>query len=162
MKNEYGPLWRDSKLAFTEEGEKKAKAVIREALAKRKEALDAKKDTADLTPEPTVESLLEEVEAEGFDAFGECQISVNVTDNCELDKPFSVEYGKDVYWEPMDEEKKREAINDAYEAAQEVFVQSLVESGFNYVWQSSGGGIGWKDPATGKKMATVITPEMEE
>lgn len=156
MKEAYGPLWRDSKLKFTEEGEKKARLFVKEALAKRKEILGAKKDEAGWTPEPTVEGLLEEVETEGFDAFGGCQISVSVTDSFETDRPFDVDHGKDVCWAPMPSDEKKEALEGAWEEARKAFAESLRNSGFLEVGEFDDGSVGWKDPESGEMVGAVF------
>lgn len=77
-------------------GEEKIYEFIRECKAKRKEILDAGKDTADETTLPTVKDILDDInEGVGIDEDGYYYNSWGVTDNYNSDTPCSLYYGID-------------------------------------------------------------------
>lgn len=80
---------------FTETGRKKAEQYIRELKAKRKEILDAGKDTADDTVIPSPEDILADIEFIGMDDELEYYNSWGVTDNYDADVPIALTYGAD-------------------------------------------------------------------
>lgn len=84
---------------MTENGKKIAKAYIRELEAKRKELLDAGKDTAAETSIPTVEDILSDIEYVGIswdDPNGPCYYNGwAVTDNYDADQPLDLKLGRD-------------------------------------------------------------------
>lgn len=65
-----------------------AKQFISECAAKRKEILDAGKDTAEDTDLPDIDSLAEDAVFLGADEDGLCCNCWGVTDNCNSDYPF--------------------------------------------------------------------------
>ena len=82
-------------LVFTETGRRKAEQYIRELNAKRKEILDAGKDTADDTVIPSPEDILADIEFIGMDDEQEYYNSWGVTDNYDADGPIALTYGTD-------------------------------------------------------------------
>lgn len=80
---------------FTKTGRKKAEQYIRELKAKRKEILDAGKDTADDTVIPSPEDILADIEFIGMDDELEYYNSWGVTDNYDADVPIALTYGAD-------------------------------------------------------------------
>lgn len=83
-------------LEYTKKGKEKAEAYIKELEAKRKEILDAGKDTADDTTLPTIEDILDDASywfdltsKEYFNRWG-------VTDNYESDNPICLILGEDL------------------------------------------------------------------
>ena len=83
-------------LKLTERGKKRASAYISELEAKRKEILDAGKDTAIETNLPTVEDIEQDLRwfAE-LDEDGEYWNCWGVTDNYSADTPLTLAYGQD-------------------------------------------------------------------
>ena len=81
---------------LTESGKKAIHSYLEEMKAKRKEILDAGKDTADYTNLPTEEEIFEDFMSLGFDEDGEAYNSFGVTDNYEADRALSLTRGKDV------------------------------------------------------------------
>ena len=81
---------------LTESGKKAVHNYLEEMKAKRKEILDAGKDTADDTNLPTEEEIFEDLMSFGFDEDGEVYKSFEVTDNYETDQPLLLTRGKDV------------------------------------------------------------------
>ena len=65
-----------------------AKQFISECVAKRKEILDAGKDTAEDTTLPDVDALADDAVFMGADEDGLCYNCWGVTDNYESDYPF--------------------------------------------------------------------------
>lgn len=86
-------------LAYTEEGKRRAENYIRELQAKRKEILDAGKDTADETNIPTEDDLLSDVLFTGIswdDPDGPCYYNGwGVTDNYDSDLPILLKLDRD-------------------------------------------------------------------
>lgn len=84
-------------LEYTKKGEEKVKEYIKELEAKRKEILDAGKDTADDTHIPTTEDILvdatlwfdDEENREYFNVWG-------VTDNYDADYAICLKFGEDL------------------------------------------------------------------
>lgn len=71
---------------LTEQGIEKCKKFIAECNAKRKEILDAKKDTANDTTIPTIEDIESEIQ-DFLDEDGEYYNCWGVTDNYDSDFP---------------------------------------------------------------------------
>lgn len=80
---------------FTEKGLEKVRGFIAECEAKRKEILDASKDTADETNLPTEEAILDDLEFTGIDEDGEYYNGWGVTDHYDSDGPLSLTLGTD-------------------------------------------------------------------
>lgn len=72
---------------FTPDGLEKVERFIRECKAKRKEILDAGKDTADNTDLPTPEDIESDIISVGVDDDGDYYNSWGVTDNYDSDTP---------------------------------------------------------------------------
>lgn len=83
-------------LEYTEKGKEKAEAYIKELEAKRKEILDAGKDTADETTLPTIEDILDDANSFGLDQNGEYFNSWGVTDNYDADNAICLTLGEDI------------------------------------------------------------------
>lgn len=85
--------------ALTRCGRKKAEDYIRELEAKRKEIMDAGKDTCDSTNIPTVEDIQDDIAFTGVnwdDPDGPCYYNGwGVTDNYESDYPLLLKLGRD-------------------------------------------------------------------
>ena len=79
---------------LTEQGIKSCEAFIAECIAKRKEILDAKLDTACYTELPTVEDIENDIES-FIDEYGEYCNYWGVTDICNSDYPIRLEFGID-------------------------------------------------------------------
>lgn len=88
------------KYVLTEKGKENVRSYIRELEAKRKEILDAGKDTADETTIPTAEDILSDVSFMGInwgDPDGPCYYNGwRVTDNHEADAPILLKLGRDL------------------------------------------------------------------
>ena len=83
-------------LEYTEKGKEKVKAYIKELEAKRKEILDAGKDTADDTYIPTLEDILDDA-SDWFDEESrEYYNSWGVTDNYNADNAICLILGEDI------------------------------------------------------------------
>ena len=80
---------------LTDEGRANAKQYILELEAKRKEILDAGKDTADDTTLPTVEDIEDDLNFDGVDEDGCYYNSWGVTDHYDGDTPIGLELGVD-------------------------------------------------------------------
>ena len=80
---------------LTDVGKKKVDLYIRNLTAKRKEILDAGKDTADETQIPTVDDVLADIEFVGVDDDGEYYNSWGVTDNYDADEMLVLINGQD-------------------------------------------------------------------
>ena len=80
---------------FTEKGLEKVYSFIAECEAKRKEILDAGKDTANETNLPTEEAILDDLEFTGVDEDGEYYNGWGVTDRYDSDEPLSLTLGTD-------------------------------------------------------------------
>ena len=75
-------------IGYTESFWVSAMQFIAECTAKRKEILDAAKDTADDTELPDIEALVDDALSFGPDEDGLCFNCWGVTDNYESDRPF--------------------------------------------------------------------------
>lgn len=100
---------------LTPRGQKEIEDYIRELETKRKEILDAKKDTADETKLPTVEEVfidaMEMEETFGGNALSEGEVVGNgwgVTDEYEADRPITLVIGEDIEVVERTLEKKPE------------------------------------------------------
>ncbi len=82
-------------MKLTQTGERKVKFYIKTLESKRKEILDADKDTVDETELPTIEDIITDVEA--FEENGEYLNNWGVTDNYDSDFPLWLERGEDYY-----------------------------------------------------------------
>ena len=82
-------------MKLTQTGERKVKFYIKNLKSKRKEILDAGKDTANETELPTIEDIIADVEA--FEENGEYLNNWGVTDNYDSDFPLWLERGEDYY-----------------------------------------------------------------
>lgn len=80
---------------LTDYGRRAVNDYIRELTAKRKEILDAGKDTADDTELPTLEVVEEDVNFLGIDDDGEYVNGWGVTDNYDADYPLLLKIGRD-------------------------------------------------------------------
>ena len=83
-------------IKLTQKGEAVVSSYLKELAAKRKEILDAGKDTADGTDLPSTEDILCDVEyGIGIDGDGEYYNSWGVTDNYDSDYPICLKIGED-------------------------------------------------------------------
>lgn len=82
-------------MKLTQTGEDKVKFYIKTLELKRKEILDAGKDTTDETKLPTIEDIIADIEA--FEENGEYLNNWGVTDNYDSDFPLWLERGEDYY-----------------------------------------------------------------
>ena len=96
---------------LTEKGIKVCEHYIAECNAKRKEILDAGKDTADEINIPTIEDIESDVNALGIDADGDYFNFYGVTDACQSDNPIGLTLGIHIVEQP---EFKRLRICMAY------------------------------------------------
>lgn len=80
---------------LTDYGKKAVNNYICELTAKRKEILDANKDTANDTELPTLEVVEEDVNFLGIDDDGEYVNGWGVTDNYDADYPLLLKIGRD-------------------------------------------------------------------
>lgn len=87
---------REPKFILTDYGKRVVKDYITELAAKRKEILDARKDTADETTLPTEEDIISDVNYLGLDDNGEYYNGWAVTDNYDADYPILLKLGKDL------------------------------------------------------------------
>lgn len=87
-------------MKFTEKGKRKVNVFIAELKAKRKEILDAGKDTADETVLPDTADILDDIEW-SVDENGEYCTTWGCTDNADL--PIFLKAGEDF----VDDEEKR-------------------------------------------------------
>ena len=83
-------------LEYTEKGKEKVKAYIKELEAKRKEILDAGKDTADDTYIPTLEDILDDASYWFDEENREYFNSWGVTDNYNADNAIRFTLGEDI------------------------------------------------------------------
>lgn len=83
-------------LEYTEKGKEKVKAYIKELEAKRKEILDAGKDTADDTYIPTLEDILDDASYWFDEKNREYFNSWGVTDNYDADGAICLILGEDI------------------------------------------------------------------
>lgn len=80
-------------MTLTKQGKEKVAAYLKELKAKRKELLDAGKDTAYQTVLPDEEEIMEDIKAETIDGFYEGVWGV--TDNECGDQPLTLYIGED-------------------------------------------------------------------
>lgn len=80
-------------VTLTARGKRKIEDYIRELQAKRKEILDAGKDTADETPIPTIEDIMSEIPV--FEENGQYLNAWGATDNYNADYELSLVRGLD-------------------------------------------------------------------
>ena len=80
-------------VTLTARGKRKIEDYIRELQAKRKEILDAGKDTADETPIPTIEDIMSEIPV--FEENGQYLNAWGVTDHYNADRALSLIRGLD-------------------------------------------------------------------
>ncbi len=80
-------------VTLTARGKRKIEDYIRELQAKRKEILDAGKDTADGTTIPTIEDIMSEIPV--FEENGQYLNAWGVTDNYNADRALSLVRGRD-------------------------------------------------------------------
>ena len=96
VRSKYVKASTDVEYVLTEEGLRKVKQYVKELDAKRKEILDAGKDTIDETPNPvTVEDIEDDINFTGIDEDGEYYNGWYVTDNYDADYPISLMLGVD-------------------------------------------------------------------
>ena len=81
---------------LTEHGEKLTRNYLAELAAKRKEILDAGKDTANDTELPSREDVLLDVEFLGLDENNEYYNGWAVTDRYDADYPLLLKLGRDL------------------------------------------------------------------
>ncbi|WP_026653524.1 hypothetical protein [Butyrivibrio proteoclasticus] len=90
------------RIHLTEKGKTKAKVYINELLAKRKEILDAKLDTADCTPIPNIKDIENHISYDCADfEFKEYRNTYEVTDNYEADYPLVLSADEDFTLHPL-------------------------------------------------------------
>ena len=82
-------------MKLTQIGKRKVKFYIKNLKSKRKEILDAGKDTVDETKLPTIKDIIADIEA--FEENGEYLNNWGVTDNYDSDFPLWLERGEDYY-----------------------------------------------------------------
>jgi len=82
-------------MKLTQTGERKVKFYIKTLELKRKEILDAGKDTANETKLPTIEDIIADIEA--FEENGEYLNNWGVTDNYDNDFSLWLEKKEDYY-----------------------------------------------------------------
>ena len=82
-------------MKLTQTGKRKVKFYIKTLKLKRKEILDAGKDTVDETELPTIKDIIADIEA--FEENGEYLNNWGVTDNYDNDFPLWLERGEDYY-----------------------------------------------------------------
>lgn len=90
------PSNKDPEFALTDYGKKQVENYINELKAKRKEILDAGKDTADETTLPTIEDIIADVQFLGIDDSGEYYNGWGVTDHYDADLPILLRLGRDL------------------------------------------------------------------
>lgn len=81
---------------LTETGLDNVQQYIKELMAKRKEILDAGKDTIEETTLPTEDDILSDVNDLGVDEDGEYYNGWAVTDNYDADYPLLLKIGRDL------------------------------------------------------------------
>lgn len=83
----------DTTYRLTTKGLEKAEQYLRELIAYRKEILDAKLDTADDTPIPTIQDI--ESDIESFEEDDEYYNSWSIADNTTMNMPICLKYEED-------------------------------------------------------------------
>lgn len=86
---------RDVEVVLTDKGEEKVLHYLAELKTKRKEILDAGKDTVDKTELPTIDDILSDIYA--LEEYNEYCSSWGATDNYNSDYPLRLEECVD-YW----------------------------------------------------------------
>lgn len=99
-------------ITITEKGYEHINAFVEECRQKRKEVLDAKKDTANDTNLPTYEDILADISFTGVDSDGCYTNGWGVTDNTDL--CISLELGLDFVYKFSDVQKLKEHILNDY------------------------------------------------
>ena len=87
---------RKQEFILTDYGKRAVKDYIAELAAKRKEILDAGKDTAEETELPTMEDIIADVNSLGIDDSGEYYNGWGVTDHYDADLPILLKIGRDL------------------------------------------------------------------
>lgn len=82
-------------IILTDKGKVTVNQYLLEIQAKRKEILDAKKDTADETPMPTANDIIDDIELIGLDDDNCYRNGWGCTDNYEADYPICLMSGVD-------------------------------------------------------------------
>lgn len=115
---------------LTEEGISKCESYLAEMKAKRKEILDARKDTADETSiDLSLEDLLYDALSFGIDEYGLAYNSWGVTDNYNMDYPLCLELDVDFYVY-LDTSIKNKTAGEVYnEAVEYSFSQEMFSYG---------------------------------
>lgn len=93
---DYFNTGKELKFKLTDGGKREAARYIRHMKVKRREILDAGKDTADDTVLPTVEDIEADVNFTGIDDDGEYINGWGVTDNYDADTPLLLKVGRDL------------------------------------------------------------------
>ena len=83
----------DTTYRLTAKGLEKAEQYLRELIAYRKEILDAKLDTVDDTPIPTIQDI--ESDIESFEEDDEYYNSWSIADNTTMNMPSCLKYEED-------------------------------------------------------------------
>ena len=104
---------KEPKVVLTEYGKKVIKDYIAELAAKRKEILDAGKDTAIDTELPSEEDIVASVNSSGLDENGEYYDGWDVTDHYDADLPIMLKIGRDL--EIVEERQKDQSEEDREE-----------------------------------------------
>lgn len=86
---------KKNKYKLTESGKEICNTFIAECEAKKKEILDAGKDTCDETHLPTISDILDDIEYQGLDEDNQYFNGWGVTDHYDADNILSLTYGKD-------------------------------------------------------------------
>lgn len=90
-------ILNDCPCVLTPIGEQKIRHYMQELAAKRKEILDAGKDTAETVELPTLESILSDIEIfYGEDGFQEYCNNWQVTDEYDSDYPLQLRMGYEI------------------------------------------------------------------
>ncbi len=110
---------------LTPQGEKNVSDYLAELSAKRKEILDAGKDTAADTTIPTKEDILADVDFQGLDEDGEYYNGWAITDNCDADRPILLKLGRDL---EQAGEKQFYLVPFAYERYGRIRVEAASEA----------------------------------
>lgn len=122
---------KNCEIVLTYEGQKRIRSYIAELEAKRKEILDAKKDTADETHIPTMEDIISDIDnGVGIDDDGAYYNSWGVTDNYNADEPIVLIYGADFLFA----KEKKNAIGESVAMENiptESIIAELERRGFN-------------------------------
>lgn len=104
---------KEPNFVLTDYGKKVVKDYIAELAAKRKEILDAGKDTAIDTELPSEEDIVASVNLSGLDENGEYYDGWDVTDHYDADSPILLKIGRDL--EVAEERQKDQSEEDREE-----------------------------------------------